>query len=161
MSEVVQIEAPPAHSVLNQVHAVMLERGCAGWDYGEQDLHLPMGHSFTPGMYRRTIFMPGGSIVLSRIHTTEHFYVVTAGRAFVYREDLNQWDRIEAPHHGVTQPGARRFLIIVHDMIWTTYHPTELTDIEEIERSLSLDHHNPLLSLPEEQRKALIEEWTL
>lgn len=99
---------------------------------------LPLNHRFTPGLYIRTIFMPAGTLLTSKIHKTEHPYVVSLGRAMVLT-DTEGWQEIKAPYHGVTMPGTRRVLYIVEDCVWTTYHPTgemgvNLDGLDETER---------------------------
>jgi hypothetical protein len=112
---------------------------------------FPVQHEFTPGLYRRTIFMPAGSFLISKIHKTRHPFVVTKGRAKVYSDETGTVE-IAAPHHGITEPGTRRLLYILEDMEWATYHATPETDLAAIE-ALIIQPHNPAM-LPEEQQAA-------
>jgi hypothetical protein len=80
-------------------------------------------HTFTPGLYSRRIFMPAGSMVNSKIHRTRHQFTVLQGAALV-RDNDGEWILIQAPHHGITEPGTRRSLFILMDMVWITFHPT-------------------------------------
>jgi hypothetical protein len=112
----------------------------------EQISFFPLKHRFTPGMYIREIFMPAGAVLTSQIHKTEHPFVISKGRCLVYLNNEHEWKELVAPHTGITYPGTRRILVILEDTIWTTFHPTELTDLLEIERHLSEDYTNPLLS---------------
>lgn len=81
----------------------------------------PLVHKFTDGMYIREIFMPAGSLWTSKIHKTEHPYVVSYGKAAV-SIDAQEWYEITAPYTGITNPGTRRVLFIIEDCIWTTFH---------------------------------------
>jgi hypothetical protein len=81
----------------------------------------PLVHKFTDGMYIREIFMPAGSVWTSKIHKTEHPYVVSYGKAAV-SIDAQEWYEITAPYTGITKPGTRRVLYILEDCIWTTFH---------------------------------------
>jgi len=99
-------------------------------------------HRFTPGLYSRTIFMPAGLICTSKIHKTEHQYVISKGLLEVWSEDTG-WVLYRAPFIGTTKPGARRALRIIQDTIWTTFHPTTLTDLNEIETALIEPHDIP------------------
>lgn len=96
-------------------------------------VELPVRHDFTPGLYRRTIFMPAGTLLTSKIHKTKHPYVVTQGVVSVYIPGVGV-ERIEAPHHGITMPDTRRVLYIHEDCVWATYHP--LVDGEACEEDL-------------------------
>lgn len=102
-------------------------------DYDPVD--CPLTHTFTPGLYSRTIFMPKGTLVTSLIHRTEHQFAVLAGCAMVkVKED--QWERICAPYIGVTKPGTRRILYIEEDCVWTTFHATDIQPADSSEDSI-------------------------
>jgi len=92
-------------------------------------------HNFCPGVYARTIFMHAGAVVTSRIHKTQHFFLVSKGRCTVVDSHGSEL-HIEAPYMGVTMPGTKRALRIHEDTIWTTFHATDLTDVAEIERTI-------------------------
>ncbi len=85
-------------------------------------VELPVTHRFTPGLYAREIFMPAGTLLTSRIHKTEHPYVVISGKVSVFIEGVGV-EHIEAPFVGITKPGTRRVLYIVEDCRWITFHP--------------------------------------
>lgn len=87
-------------------------------------IDCPLNHSFTKNLYTRTILMPSGSLIVSKIHKTEHPFIVSKGVAYVKVND-GVWDRIEAPYLGITQPGTRRVLVIESDCIWSTMHVIE------------------------------------
>jgi len=101
----------------------------------DQQLTFENLHSFCPGLYARTVFMPAGSVLTSKIHKTQHFFVVTKGSCTVSNSH-GQRELIAAPYLGVTMPGTKRALLIHEDCIWTTFHATELTDVAEIERTI-------------------------
>lgn len=111
--------------------------------HGEENFDVD--HCFTPGLYTRTIFMPTDSLVVSKIHKTEHQYFVLAGKALVFTEEEG-WVEITAPYRGVTKPGTRRVLIIVEDMLWGTSHPTDKKTVEEVEDDIIEKRENILLT---------------
>ena len=102
---------------------------------GMGQVECPVRHIFTPGMYGREIFMPKGTVVVSKIHKTEHPYIVSKGCAHVFIEGVG-WQTITAPHTGVTKPMTRRVLLIAEDCVWTTFHATNKTDVGEIEKEI-------------------------
>lgn len=108
-------------------------------------VHCPLVHRFTPGLYIREIFMPAGTVVTSVKHLTCHPFVISKGDVSVYVEGV-EVDRYKAPHTGITQPGTRRFLYNHEDTIWTTFHVTEKTDPEEIIMEIADMDFNPLLT---------------
>ena len=87
-------------------------------------IDAPLIHRFTDGMYIREIYMPAGSLWTSKIHKTEHPYVVSLGKVAV-SIDAKEWENIEAPYTGITNIGTRRVLYILEDCIWTTFHRIE------------------------------------
>ncbi len=89
-----------------------------------EPVYCHTSHTFTDGMYIREIIMPAGSLITSKIHKTQHPYTVSMGKVAV-SIDGKEWQEIEAPYTGITQPGTRRILYILEDCVWTTYHPIE------------------------------------
>ena len=89
-----------------------------------EPVHCLTTHKFTDGMYIREIFMPAGSLITSKIHKTEHPYIVSYGKVAV-SIDSDEWHEITAPYTGITKPGTRRVLYILEDCIWTTFHRVE------------------------------------
>jgi hypothetical protein len=51
-------------------------------------------------------------------------------------------------HVGITEPGTRRALKIYEDTVWTTFHPTEETDLVKLEAELIEPHDIPALTIP-------------
>lgn len=89
---------------------------------------MPVIHKFTPGLYIREIFMPAGTMLTSKIHKTEHPYVVLEGSAVVYIPGQDV-EYLDAGHNGITKANTRRALYIEEDCRWVTFHP--LSEKEE------------------------------
>jgi hypothetical protein len=115
--------------------------------------NFPVTHRFTPGLYIRQIFMPKGSLIISKIHRTEHPFVISQGHAAVWSEAAGVV-HLRAPFTGITYPGTRRVLYIHEDCIWTTFHPTSKTDLGEIEEEI-IEPHDPTATLDEATLKRL------
>lgn len=90
---------------------------------------------FTPGLMTRTIRMAAGNAYRSKLHLTEHQYVISQGACFV-SENGGPRMLYVAPFHGITKPGTWRTLFIVMDCIWTTMHPTDKKTVEEVEADI-------------------------
>jgi hypothetical protein len=101
----------------------------------------PLTHTFTPGLYTRTILMPAGTKLTSRIHLYEHPFVISQGIVRV-RDGDSDWVTLTAPHIGVTKPGARRILDVIEDTVWSTFHVTDETDPEKIVDAVTYPHMN-------------------
>ncbi len=100
----------------------------------ESEVHCPLVHSYGEGCYIRQIFMPKGTLIVSKIHKKTHPYFVMTGRASVATED--GVEVIQAPYQGMTQAGTKRALYIHEDMIWMTVHVTDETDLDKIEAEI-------------------------
>lgn len=98
----------------------------------------PVKHRFSPGLYTREIFMPAGSAHRSKIHKSNHQFIVSQGACMV-SENGGPSVLMVAPFHGETKPGTWRALLIIMDCIWTTMHVTDKTDLAEIEKDLILE----------------------
>lgn len=103
---------------LDRLESAMLAAARGGLT---EAVELPVKHLFTEGLYTREIFMPAGTLLTSRIHKTEHPFVVLTGKVSVYIPGEGV-EHIEAPHVGVTKSGTRRVLYIHEDCRWLTFH---------------------------------------
>lgn len=100
---------------------------------------LPVSHVFAPGLYIRTIFMPAGTLLTSKIHKTRHSFMVTRGLVQVINQLDNsviEIDAREIPFMGFTEPGTRRVLRVIEDTIWSTFHVTDKTTPEAVEADI-------------------------
>ena len=106
----------------------------------------PLKHDFPDGLYTREIFMPAGSVIISRIHRFDNPFFVLSGKLTVISEDEGTC-HIEAPFRGFTKPGARRILLIHEDTVWVTVHPNpdNIKDAVELEEHLTFVKQNPFL----------------
>lgn len=98
---------------------------------------------WAPGQYAREFRLaarPHGderqSIVVGKIHRHAHVNVVSQGRATVYTEDGLM--EVQAPMTFISQPGAKRVVLIHEDLVWTTVHnnPTDTRDLAQLEHEL-------------------------
>lgn len=108
------------------------------------NIECPVKHHFFPGLYVREILLPKGAILTSKIHNTEHPYLITSGKVCVYI-DGGKTEELTGPHFGTTYPGTRRMIYAFEDTIWFTFHPTNKTTPEEVEEEIIMKHTNPLL----------------
>lgn len=81
-------------------------------------------------------------VCTSKIHKTEHQFIVSKGKAEVWVPG-DGWQLIVAPYHGITKAGTRRALKIIEETIWTTFHPTDKTNLAEVEAELIEAHDIP------------------
>lgn len=103
----------------------------------------PVEHQFAPGVYLRTIFMPADTIVIGKVHKTEHFNIVSQGSAVLVHMDGTR-ETLSAPCSFVSRPNVHKVLYILEDMIWSTIHPTHETDLDVLEAELIAPEHPQL-----------------
>lgn len=98
-------------------------------------VECPLEHTFTKGLYTRQITMPAGAAVVSKIHKTQHPYVILKGVVDVYRKGDREFTRLKAGHRGITEPGTERLLLVHEETVWVTFHPnpTDEQDLEKLE----------------------------
>ena len=91
-------------------------------------------HYFANGLYCREITIPKGMCLTGKIHKTEHINIISKGDISIITEDGTA--RIKAPHTIVSKPGTKRAGYAHEETVWTTIHPAETRDLEELERVL-------------------------
>jgi hypothetical protein len=95
----------------------------------------PVRHRFAPGVYLREISMPAHTVVIGRVHLTEHFNILLQGAALIVHDDGRR-EELRAPMSFVSKAGVQKVLYILEDMIWQTVHPTTETDLNKLETML-------------------------
>lgn len=108
----------------------------------------PVIHRYTPGLYIRQMAVPAGTLLTSKIHKTEHPFIVTQGKLNVWVDGVIE--SIEAPYFGITKPGTRRVIYAIADSIWTTFHANpDNEDQATIEERIIEKHDNKFLDTKE------------
>lgn len=97
-------------------------------------VECPVQHTFSPGVYLRTIRMPAGTFVIGHKHRTKHLNVVLSGCALVIVD--GEIRRMQAPLVFESNPGVRKLLYILEDCDWATIHATDETDVVKLEEQL-------------------------
>lgn len=91
-------------------------------------------HYFSDGMYCRKLFRPEGTVIVGKVHKKPHFFLCAKGEIIAWTENgmkiLKEGDVI------CSQPGTKRVTLALTDAIGITIHPTEKTDLDEIEAEL-------------------------
>lgn len=90
---------------------------------------------FAPGVYLRKMFVPAGSILTSKVHRTEHCFIVSKGRILVY-DGVHEAVILKAPYDGKTMPGTRRLGIALEDTVWINIHPTKIKPKDESDEAI-------------------------
>lgn len=107
-------------------------------------IEIPVRHRITEGMYTREAFAPAQTLLTSMRHKTDHQFIVSKGKALIFTDGLG-WEMVEAPFHGETKKGNRRLIYILEDIVWTSIHPTDKNNLQDIENDL-VEFDNKLLT---------------
>ncbi len=119
----------------------------------QPQVECPVTHRFTPNMYIREVYVPAGTILTSEIHKKEHPHVLSLGK-------ITMWDgeggeiTVSAPYCGITKDNARRVVYVHENCIFTTFHVTDATTVEDAEKDIFVDYENELMD--ENVKKGLI-----
>lgn len=102
---------------------------------------VPMGHDFTDKMYIRSIFIPAGAALTSKIHLTEHPYELSMGEIII--AEPSGLTTLTAPYRGITKKRSIRCGFAISDCIWTTYHFNEdnCRDLKVVENRIFNDYN--------------------
>ena len=112
-----------------------------------QDKNLPslrgetegaITHDFADGQYIRTIVMPKGLALVSRIHNKNHPFFIMKGECSIYTE--KGLERIKAPHNGVTLAGTQRLMFIHEECTFITVHRTDCLTPEEVVNEVTVEN---------------------
>lgn len=99
----------------------------------------PLIHRFSPGLYIREIFMPAGTWLTSKIHKTEHPFVILSGIVSTWTKEEGAIIMMAGTIR-ITKPDTRRVLFALVDTKWATFHPTDEVDLKKIEEDIIFKH---------------------
>ena len=97
-------------------------------------IDVPVDHHFAPGVYMRQMNAKAGTLVVSKMHRTEHMNILLTGSLTVATED--GIELLKAPVVLKSMPGTKRIGYFHEDSRWITVHPTQTTDLDLIEQQV-------------------------
>ena len=97
-------------------------------------LDIPVFNYFAPNIYMRQMDAKAGTLVVSKMHRTEHMNILLKGSLTVATE--NGIELLKAPCVLKSMPGTKRIGYFHEDSSWIAVHPTEETDLEKIEQQV-------------------------
>lgn len=96
-----------------------------------EQIDVPVEHHFAPSIYVRQMNAKAGTLVVSKMHRTEHIIIFLTGSVSVLTE--NGIEHIQAPFIQKTVKGTKRVGYFHEDTSCITIHQTNETDLERIE----------------------------
>jgi hypothetical protein len=127
----------------------------------DNQITCPLKHIFSPGIYAREIFIPKDALVVGKIHKHAHVNIISKGIAEVVTEFGSV--RLEAPCTFVSEPGTKRAVLAIEDLIWTTIHhnPEDITDTDLLEDGIIAKSYDELLLLNSSNIPLIEKEGTM
>jgi len=122
-------------SIRHKAYALQVALGRGIADKSLQEAEVKLSHTFAPGVYMRTAFVKAGAVIVGKIHKHQHGNILASGRATVVTEGGGT-QHIEGFLPMVSEAGTKRVVYAHTDLIWTTIHLTNSTDLAEIEKEL-------------------------
>jgi hypothetical protein len=96
---------------------------------------LPAEHFFAPGLYARSLFRPAGTLIVGHAHRHSHLAIVLHGRLRVL-VDGKVREIVGPSKPFLTEGGVRKATFAMEDTTLITFHPTDKTDLDELEEEL-------------------------
>ena len=106
---------------------------------------FPITNNFTDGLYMRQMKMKAGTMVISAIHHTNHFWFLLSGKVVV--ENENEIVEHIAPCWSYSLKGTKRLIKCVEDCVWINViaNPSDTKDMKTIENnffSMTMEEYN-------------------
>lgn len=123
---------------------------------GGAEFKVEENHSFSEGVYVRSVFLKAGDLITGKIHKKEHSNIISSGDVSV----LTEWGY---ERHTVTDrpiifkslPWTKRIVYAHADTVWTTIHPTDETDLVKIEAEVIAKSYEELEQIEAQNTFAL------
>lgn len=108
-------------------------------EFEQQLLQLPqiefsVEHTFSGGMYARTLHMKKDSVITGKMHVKDHICIIVGHVTVADDEKV-----VEYKGYNVIEGkgGMKRVLHVHEDTSWTAIHTTPFTTVEECEATLA------------------------
>ncbi len=99
---------------------------------------------FCNGIYVKTVVIPAGSYLTSRVHKQTHPFVLSEGSMVIYTQDGGEQE-VHSPYIDVTLAGTRRFAKALTPCLWTCFHRTDAITHEDVEAEVVEPYRYKLL----------------
>jgi len=137
--DVIKKEINKNRAVIGQAAQEMLDMVSSG---ELENQNCPVTHRFADNCYLREIFMPKGTLIIGKIHATQHFNVILKGDVTVLT--ATGVERLSAPYTFISEAGTQKVVAVHSDCIWQTLHVTDSKDLDEIESQVIVEDHDDL-----------------
>lgn len=97
-------------------------------------IELQTQHDFCPGFYARSVLIPAGTVLVGKVHATEHIFMVTQGDISITTDDGVV--RVQAPFQAICKAGTKRAGFAHTDTVCVNIHITNEADLVKLESAL-------------------------
>ena len=121
------IEQPvPSRELIEKLQKEMVKRPQASGLHTEHAIH--------GGLYHRKLFRPAGTLIVGRVHKTDHLFICVSGEIIAWSETgmrtLKAGDVIES------KAGTKRVTLAKTDAVAMTVHRVEARILDDVESEL-------------------------
>lgn len=124
--------------------------------FGDITLDLVTRHNIHGGLYDREIEIPADTVLTGKIHLVDHVFILTKGDLSVMTDEGIK--RIQAPARFNVKAGIKKIGYAHSDVICTTIHATNTTDLDALEKELFADSDLKWVGELMKDKQALIGE---
>ena len=107
-------------------------------------VELEINHYFSKDVYAREMIVPKGVAFIGKVHKHENLTIISQG-SIVVHSTTEGVRTLHAPCTFVSPPGTQRAGFALTDVVWTTIHGTNETDIDKIEEQFIVDNQEDYL----------------
>jgi mannose-6-phosphate isomerase-like protein (cupin superfamily) len=97
-------------------------------------LELETEHYFSGGMYCRKLTRPAGTLIVGKVHKKDHFFMCAQGEIRAWSE--KGMVTLKAGDVICSKAGTKRVTLALTDAIGITFHKTNKTNLDKIEKEL-------------------------
>jgi hypothetical protein len=97
----------------------------------------PVRNTFAGGCYSREVFIPKGTLVIGKLHLTDHLNIFLQGDLTFLTPDGPK--RMKAPALFASPAGTKKLAYANEDSVWVNVHQAISDDPEEIISALTVD----------------------
>ena len=112
-------------------------------------VECPVEHEFADGVYSRKMNVPANSLVIGKMHRFSTYNILLKGSCSIYAGENLPVKKIEAPFTFTSEPGTKKIAYFHEDSTWINIHPTEETNIDEIEKEFIIPEEEFFINIEE------------
>lgn len=101
-------------------------------------------HEFAHGVYSRKMHVDANTLVVGKMHRFETYNVLLKGACKIVCAHSGEVKEIKAPFTFTSEPYTKKLAVFTEESIWLNIHPTNLTDLEQIEKEFIVPEQEEL-----------------